>query len=1042
MSLFSELKERSILLLLVLPISIFAVFIAYHFGGLALTSGVVLPLIVSVLTISKNVWSSDTGQTKVALVSIGAMLVVIGLATNSNVLEIYLEPLYSRIPALQGYPLIANLPLSLPLFFSFAVFLLLINWMMSKSESAMGKSVTPLDKEFPEKGYKEKLEKFAGVLLRKLENIDSETNWSSALFVPLEAEVEIKSSTKIIRRKTDLLTAIRKDQEAKAFLIIGEPGAGKSVALRKLCKDLNSEVMETGKVPVYINLREWSNQSGWSRSNPPTVLEFDKFVFNNLKSDVDVYARDFLNVYYRRMVEDGRFFFVLDSFDEIPAVLDATDNSWIIDELSRVIYEFLSGAHNSRGILASRPFRRPTIKFAAQTILEIKSLSERKIVQGLRNYPRITEEIIQKFFTERRDLLQMARNPFHLALIVNFIQDNDGDFPSKRIELYKNYINKRLQSCQEVILQYNLNFDDIEQLCQQIAILMFDSDDYGFEFPIKIIKEKLVGKYTRIEKILEVLIVARIGRQSAKTDSLFSFAHRRFAEYFFVISIAETDKIISFEGIPKDNKWREILVLYAELVNSKKAKEIAVFCWDLIKEHNQRTSGISLPLIHSVRFLRDAFRFRVDSLVSFRENLCGFICGQIVYSESLINKKIALEAIGLVDEKSISKILKEAFSQNNSWLNETAFRSCLSLRKLGNDLEESIVLYLDALPAWEFIIKIKDLLFIFRLSPIFKNVVTFAYIRIIDIFLIFIAFIALICVNPAVALVFILLIRYPIYFLKSFFKGFDLSRRSSIAHVIFNRMFLFLTYLLIFLAFESFGQLSNLINFELSNTGYKIPYIEWLILLIIPWYQIYFYGFKYKNKTSKPLNKDKVEIPNQSINKVDVIKSIKITIKEEISQAFIVMRNLVFNCLRLLSNKSNLWRILKNIGLFLVSSIIVLGIGILIVFLIRQFSTILPTFSILFISICFLLFLAYLKIYDEVKNRDFLNHSSFDRKSISEHFLKLKTSQGRFNFVRKLEISGIRPTGEWEYGVLPNVNDDRGSILLAKLEERWLNLDR
>ena len=41
-----------------------------------------------------------------------------------------------------------------------------------------------------------------------------------------------------------------------------------------------------------------------------------------------------------------------------------------------------------------------------------------------------------------------------------------------------------------------------------------------------------------------------------------------------------------------------------------------------------------------------------------------------------------------------------------------------------------------------------------------------------------------------------------------------------------------------------------------------------------------------------------------------------------------------------------------------------------------------------------------------------------------------------------LKNSNIKPVGVWPEGKLPNINNDTASTLLAKLEEKWLGLDR
>jgi len=39
--------------------------------------------------------------------------------------------------------------------------------------------------------------------------------------------------------------------------VLGEPGYGKSTALRKLANMLLAEVYKTNKIPIYINLKDW-----------------------------------------------------------------------------------------------------------------------------------------------------------------------------------------------------------------------------------------------------------------------------------------------------------------------------------------------------------------------------------------------------------------------------------------------------------------------------------------------------------------------------------------------------------------------------------------------------------------------------------------------------------------------------------------------------------------------------------------------------------------------------------------------------------------
>jgi DNA polymerase III delta prime subunit len=579
----SEFEERSKLFLVTLIISLVSVFLAYFLGGFIFAIAIVLPCLSIFLTVSKDVWSSDSGQTKVAIFSIAAILALVIGTIHPALAKTLLEPLY-EIPLFKDFVFIIT-P-SLPVMIIASLAIVVINFAL-RDRTAMNKHRSPLEKEFPAPEYKDRLKGFCRVLKDNLDRVEREGNWSAELFVPLDAEVEIRGVGEISKKKQDLLSALKKEKNVETFLVIGQPGSGKSVALRKLCRELLSEVKETGKVPVYINLKEWSTYV-WSRDNPPTMDNFHEFVLQNIKNQGDRFTTDFLTVYFDRMVETGRLFFIFDSFDEIPALLENEDAEWLLDEISKIIHRYLTGGHLSRGILATRPYKRPSNQFISGATIHILPLSEQRISDVLAKYPSVSHDSIREILTTRRDLLPIAKNPFYCALIVNFLQDNNGQMPLNRAELFQSYIAGRLFDCRDRIEQNGLLNEEIEYACEQVAELMFNSERFGFEIPIRELKNDLVGiDEAALEKVIDVLVFSKIGRHSGSDKTLFTFSHKRFAEYFVVQTILGSYSPELLVDIHNDGKWRDVIVLLAELEDEERSSAIASYAWTkLVETHN------------------------------------------------------------------------------------------------------------------------------------------------------------------------------------------------------------------------------------------------------------------------------------------------------------------------------------------------------------------------------------------------------------------------------------------------------------------------
>lgn len=1022
-SLLKSLQERSVLLVAIFILSITAISLAYYFGGAVFASTFILPFIVLFLGVSKDIWSSDSGQTVIAKLSILAIIVLVfGASISPLFTDVLLEPLYEVIPILKGK--IPAIPISYPVVIIGLIAILLINYLM-RDGSAMNKHSTPLEKEFPERDYKEKLKAFCRILKDDLDRIEREGNWSAELFVPLEAEVEIRQATKISKRKKDLLSALKKEKKAKTFLVVGQPGAGKSVALRKLCRDLLQEVDKTGKVPVYVNLKEWSSAS-WSEESPLSQDKFHEFVLKSLKNQGDRFTADFLKVYFDRMVENGRIFFIFDSFDEIPALLEDEDDSRILNEISKIVHKYLNGAHDSRGIVATRPYKRPTNQLLADATIQILPLTEERVAEAMKKYPSVKENSINKLLTTRREMLPIAKNPFYCALIVNYLQDNKDSLPENRSDLFQSYIEKRLEDCSQKIEEKGLSKTDVKQVCQEIVALMFDSETFGFEIPISELQEHIYSYDDEdLKKIIDVLVYSKIGRHSNSEKTLFTFSHKRFAEYFAVLSRLGNENEELLKDIHNDGKWRDVMVLLAELEDENKSYAIALYSWNKLAEaHNEIAKTgktFSYRTIHGLRFLRDTYLSRRFIINRLQNNLEKYISQQLTAADTILEKKIALECVGLLDEESINLIILEALRQNNDWLSETALKSCFYLNRIDPRLQKSLLVYLDSFPIFQFLVKYKNLLFPLTLTNLFDVPKRFLYVKLIDNLIILVLYACHAFYNPftAIIYVFVLLLKLenPMKKTESFSVAevFFLRGRVALIPLLANGFTVFINWILYPL------------NYEIQR--WSIP--SWLllfsILVFIPWYQLYYYLIKYKDIEEiifKVIRLSRKEIITLDINGTE-------------RQAYILELN------EKIATSETILTTTKPL-FYLCIFVFMLSVFMIVISLLPESLRIYAYgIGVSIVSIPYLASIwEYVHLLKDYKiNKKFLKTNEFSRSKISDHFFKLKTESGRLNFVNQLGSRGNAPSGEW-IDKLPNINNDKASIRLAQLEESWRNLDR
>lgn len=1008
MNFLTLVDTRPKLLVVILITAAIAVMISALIKGIALSIIVALS-IFTILLISKPLWLSENhGKTKVRVLSLGIVTLVV---TSPFFMTTLVQTIIQKLASSLGdtIPLLANITfpnnnsITIYTYLFVTICLFIVNY-FNRDTTAMGVHHTPIDKEFPEKGYKQRLMAFCNVLRKDIDAINIESNWSDEYFEPLDAEVEIKTGNRKKKKVTDLLTAIKKDKKSKVFLVLGDPGSGKSVALRKLYSELLEEVRLTWKIPIYVNLREWETKEKWTAASPPSVIDLLTFIKKSLKEKGDPYANDFIDTYFDKMWHYGRLFFLIDSFDEIPSVLDEDESSPLIESLSSTLFTFLSGAPDSRGILASRIYRRPTRIFNAKTILEIRPFSEKKILERFMKMLDYSPTLERLIFSERQEFISLARNPFTASLIINYAKKNDYTLPRNQIGLYDHYILERLEFARPRTTQNveNLSNETIIDTAIEIAYFMFASQDYGLEAPKSILINALPS--LPVDRVIDFICFSKIGRLGSGSEKLFSFVHRRFNEFFVAKKLIKSKNLVPRDSIPTDSRWRDSLVLYCEIASDVESKNIARFCWDTIAEVKDKILSISNPRylasIHCLRFLNDAFRSRLDLIKEFHTELSDFVLSQ-VDADNILETKLAIEAAGLVEPNEADKLIQEALDLKNPWISETALRSCRNLAKISIDLENKVIDQIRSYDPWEIFKRKNELLFSFKLSDAFKNVRNFLNATIIDYCTALFGILLLIIASPTANILIgiTIIIAYTIVrWITDFFLSFINEKRTShqtllskelnagiVSSIIMGLPFTHIPSIRLFLSFLVF--LHPLIS-ELEYAQFS-TYLHTIGgVLIFPWFAILY-----------------------SLKKMNISLWIPRAKMIAIGSPFFGIAYVLINYLQEVFDflEQYMPYILAMAAIFMIIPII------------QEFIA---------------------RIKDIKLNNKIPIDENLSRNLIERDLGRFKTPYGRRLYIKKIEHLNLKKIkGDWANSKMPAYRDD-ASTMLAKLEEGWRGFQR
>ncbi|WP_287240568.1 MULTISPECIES: NACHT domain-containing NTPase [unclassified Okeania] len=344
--------------------------------------------------------------------------------------------------------------------------------------------IKPLYYNEEEKRRRRKRQRFADYIESEIRLLNSREEWKDYRFTELEAEVEaegrrvgfsilpfVQSTKRGLRREKSLSKSLKSSRE-RLILVEGEPGSGKSVALRHVAEKLSRLAMKDKSIkcviPLYINLKKLERRSN-VKINRELIESFVKQELNRV-NDRDI--EEFLEEEFQKGVREGTWLFLFDSFDELPEVLSSVEADAAIRNYAEAIDDFLSGFNKCRGIIASRQFRGP--KHLGWPSFRILPLESRRweLIRKAELKPRIEKELSGELRNAPQEIQNMTKNPMFLGILCEDMRDG-GSFPKNTHSVFENYLEKRLtRDTDRLQRRFKLKPAEVRTAAEKVAFCM------------------------------------------------------------------------------------------------------------------------------------------------------------------------------------------------------------------------------------------------------------------------------------------------------------------------------------------------------------------------------------------------------------------------------------------------------------------------------------------------------------------------------------------------------------------------------------------
>ena len=152
----------------------------------------------------------------------------------------------------------------------------------------------------------------------------------------------------------------------------------------------------------------------------------------------------------------------------------------------------------------------------------------------------------------------------------------DGSpFPASSHGVFENYINKRFQQDRSLLAErFPLDPDSIRRVAEELAYCMIADPGLGLSPSRDEIENSMqrlgFSRGSEVRLAIDALVFIKLARSEEDTSQSspsFTFAHRRFQEYFATCLVLRESARVAPSALLQDGRWRETAVTICQTQN-------------------------------------------------------------------------------------------------------------------------------------------------------------------------------------------------------------------------------------------------------------------------------------------------------------------------------------------------------------------------------------------------------------------------------------------------------------------------------------------